>query len=68
MYGKIRGIWKMPRIRLASLPRFPMGSGARALNTKSTQIQKTKSGRRKRIHSTFHLEPGVRVEMERIAG
>ena len=47
---------------------FSNGPGARALNTKTTQIHKTKSGREKRIHSTFHLEPGVRVEMERIAG
>src|SRR5262249_4508907 len=44
------------------------GSGARALNTKTVQIQKTKSGRGKLIHSTFHAEPGVRVEIERIAG
>jgi hypothetical protein len=47
---------------------FGKGSGARAVNTKTAQTQKTKSGRAKRIHSTFHLEPGVRVEMERIAG
>src|SRR5215217_2549299 len=44
---------------------FGKGSGARAVNTKTAQTQKTKSGRAKRIHSTFHLEPGVRVEMER---
>jgi hypothetical protein len=43
------------------------GSGARAVNTKTAQAQKTKSGRANRIHSTFHIEPGVRVEMERIA-
>jgi hypothetical protein len=42
-------------------------SGARAMNTKSAQIQKTKSGRVKLVHSTFHLEPGIRVEIERIA-
>ena len=47
---------------------FSNGSGARALHTKTTQIPKTNSSRGKRIHSTFHLEPGVRVEMERIAG
>jgi len=46
---------------------FGKGSGARALNTKTAQFQKTKSGRVKLVHSTFHLEPGVRVEMERIA-
>ena len=37
------------------------------MNTKATQIQRTKTGRTKRIHSTFHIEPGVRFEMERIA-
>ena len=43
------------------------GAGARALNTKNTQGQKTPSARVKLVHSTFHIEPGVRVEMERIA-
>jgi hypothetical protein len=43
------------------------GSGARALNTRNTQKQQTKSGRVKLVHSTFHLEPGVRSELERIA-
>jgi len=46
---------------------FVKGAGARALNTKNTQEQKPLIGRVKRIHSTFHLEPGVRAEMERIA-
>jgi hypothetical protein len=46
---------------------FSNGSGARASNTKSAQIQKTNSSREKRIHSTIHLEPRVRVELERIA-
>jgi hypothetical protein len=37
------------------------------VNTKTTHPQKTKTGRTKFIHSTFHAEPGVRIEMERIA-
>jgi hypothetical protein len=46
---------------------FVKGGGARALNTKTVQIQKTKTGREKRIHSTFHPEPRVHAEMLRIA-
>jgi hypothetical protein len=46
---------------------FSKGSGARASNTKSTQIHKTKTGREKHIHSTFHLEPGVHADMKWIA-
>lgn len=46
---------------------FSNGSGARAVNTKTVQFQKTKTGREKRIHSTFHAEPGVRADMDRIA-
>jgi hypothetical protein len=46
---------------------FSNGSGARASNTTSTHLHKTKSGREKRVHSTMHLEPRVRVELERIA-
>src|SRR6266446_6608930 len=47
---------------------FSNGAGARALDTKTVQIQKTKSGRGKLIHSTFHAEPRVHAEMTRIAG
>ena len=47
---------------------FSNGRGARALNTKTTQVQKTKTGRGKLIHSTFHAEPRVYAEMLRIAG
>ena len=47
---------------------FSKVAGARALNTKTTQGQKTKSGRAKLIHSTFHAEPRVHAEMLRIAG
>jgi len=42
---------------------FSNGPGARALNTKTTQIHKTKSGREKRIHSTFHLEAIRKVNL-----
>jgi hypothetical protein len=37
------------------------------LDTKSTQAQKTKTGRTKLIHSTVHYEPRVREGLERIA-
>jgi hypothetical protein len=37
------------------------------VNTKTVQIQKTKTGREKRIHSTFHPEPRVHAEILRIA-
>jgi len=47
---------------------FVKGSGARALNTKTAQIQKTKSGRSKLVHSTFHAEPRVHAEMLHLAG
>ena len=43
------------------------GSGARALHTRSTQAQKTKTGRTKLIHSTVHYEPRVHEELKRIA-
>src|SRR5687768_303004 len=46
---------------------FVKGGGARALNTKTVQRQKTKSGRAKLIHCTFHAEPRVHAEMLRIA-
>jgi hypothetical protein len=71
--GDSRKVWQdkghfpnAPRTAGQPAP-FANGGGARALNTKSAQIQKTKTGRTKRIHSTFHIEPGVRFEMERIA-
>jgi hypothetical protein len=47
---------------------FVKGGGARALNTKTVQRQKTKSRRAKLIHSTFHAEPRVHAEMLRLAG
>lgn len=42
--------------------------GARALNTKAIRTQKRHTGRTKHIHSTFHAEPGVRADIEWIAG
>lgn len=47
---------------------FSKGSGARAVNTKTVQLQKTKTGREKLIHSTVHYEPRVHAELKRIAG
>jgi hypothetical protein len=47
---------------------FVKGGGARAVNTKSAQKQKTKTGREKLIHSTVHYEPRVHAELKRIAG
>jgi hypothetical protein len=47
---------------------FVKEGGARALNTKTVQRQKTTSGRAKLIHSTFHAEPRVHAEMQRLAG
>jgi len=47
---------------------FVKGGGARALNTKNAQRQKTQSGRAKLVHSTFHAEPRVHAEMLRLAG
>jgi hypothetical protein len=44
------------------------GGGARALDTRNTQKQKTKSGRVKLVHSTFHAEPRVYAELLRLAG
>ena len=46
---------------------FSNRGGARALNTKTTQGQKTKSGRTKLIHSTVHYEPRVHAGLKRIA-
>ena len=46
---------------------FFKGSGARAVKTKTPRTQKPNTTRAKRIHTTFHLEPGVRVELARIA-
>jgi hypothetical protein len=43
------------------------GSGARAVKTKIPRTQKTTTDQGKRVHSTFHLEPGVRADMDRIA-
>ena len=43
------------------------GSGARALNTKTVRVQKTKTGQTKLIHSTVHYEPRVHEELKRIA-
>ena len=47
---------------------FVKEGGARALNTKTVQRQKTTSGRTKLVHSTFHAEPRVHAEMLRLAG
>jgi hypothetical protein len=46
---------------------FSNDEGARALNTKAIREQKTKTGRTKLVHSTFHAEPGVRADIEWIA-
>jgi hypothetical protein len=43
------------------------GGGARAVQTKTARTQKPNTTRAKRIHTTFHLEPGVRAELARIA-
>jgi hypothetical protein len=46
---------------------FFKGAGARAMKTKTTRTQKITTTRVKLVHSTFHLEPLVRSDMERIA-
>jgi hypothetical protein len=46
---------------------FAKRSGARAVNTKTVQLQKTKTGREKLIHSTVHYEPRVHAELKRLA-
>jgi len=46
---------------------FAKGVGARAVNTKAIQEQKTKTGRTKLIHSTVHYEPRVREGLEQLA-
>ena len=43
------------------------GAGARALDTGSTQAQKSKTGRTKLVHSTVHYEPRVREGLEQLA-
>lgn len=42
-------------------------SEARALNTRTVQNQKTKTGRTKLIHSTIHFDPRVHSGLKRIA-
>jgi hypothetical protein len=37
------------------------------VNTKTVQLQKTKTGREKLIHSTVHYEPRVHAELKRLA-
>ena len=70
---KTRNVWQdkghlenAPLVARQPAP-FVKGGGARALNTKTAQIQKTKSGRAKLIHSTIHFEPRVHAGLKRIA-
>ena len=71
--GELGKLWQ-DKGHLENAPRkagqpspFSNGSGARASNTKSAQIHKTKTVREKLIHTTLHLEPRVHADMKWIA-